>query len=551
MAKYAFQITLFLLLVNLMSTAQTAHAQVSGNLVVSGNRTVTIEDTGLRVTGVIVRDTSMLIIRRATLEVAPAGDYSSLVRVEGEGKLLLEEGRISQRSHYTTIYLTDHANLTAARGSEVVNDPGVLASDGQSTITLIESSLQVTILRIGGSSLYAQGARIEARYGRDPRFGGKLEPPTVRASRVQLLNTAVNQGSGEAIVVSGAQGFQAVDSTLRKLVLEGRTPAGLYNVAVAEIYVKDTSVASIYWLLTASVRDRSGGGVSGARISVAHYLSGEEVFVGVTDQNGVTRIFVLSRTVRPYGETFLGNYRVRAQIDGRATPWLGLTMDWNREVHLDFEEYLGNHTLVVETSVPKLEVDIDDRTYVADEKGTVALTFPGIRGFHTVRIPSLVSAGDSVRRAFVGWRDGVIANLRSADVLNTTLHLAAAYRTQYRLDVASSYGNVTGGGWYDEDSLARFSVSPTSVDQGWGVTVVFVAWEGDSVSRLPSASIRMTGPKRVIGSWNVDRSGQNVLALIVLLLVLIASVPFWVARRLAHTYEVSRSSRDGLGFICN
>ncbi|MEM3590861.1 MAG: hypothetical protein QW702_02010 [Candidatus Bathyarchaeia archaeon] len=76
------------------------------------------------------------------------------------------------------------------------------------------------------------------------------------------------------------------------------------------------------------------------------------------------------------------------------------------------------------------------------------------------------------------------------------------YTIQYYLTVKSEYGNPQGEGWYDANSKATFSVSPTAI--GFLIQQVFTGWSGDSTATSPSATIVMNGPKIVIANWKTD-----------------------------------------------
>ncbi|MEM0328523.1 MAG: hypothetical protein QXN53_08130 [Thermoproteota archaeon] len=78
---------------------------------------------------------------------------------------------------------------------------------------------------------------------------------------------------------------------------------------------------------------------------------------------------------------------------------------------------------------------------------------------------------------------------------------SARFKLSYSLRVILSYGNVSGEGWYEANSTAYFTISPTLLDYGNATRVVFVGWHGDIITEASSASIVMDSPKVVRESW--------------------------------------------------
>jgi uncharacterized repeat protein (TIGR02543 family) len=92
---------------------------------------------------------------------------------------------------------------------------------------------------------------------------------------------------------------------------------------------------------------------------------------------------------------------------------------------------------------------------------------------------------------------------------------------QYYLTVTSDYGDPRGGGWYDVDSMATFSVtSPV----GTLVQQVFVGWSGDSTETTTPGTLTMDGPKTVTANWRTDYVQIIIIALIVIAAVIIALI---------------------------
>jgi len=70
------------------------------------------------------------------------------------------------------------------------------------------------------------------------------------------------------------------------------------------------------------------------------------------------------------------------------------------------------------------------------------------------------------------------------------------------LKIESAFGNPMGSGWYDEGSVAIFSViSPVNL----GIHV-FERWSGNSTSVLLRDTIVMSSPKTIVAVWRTDQS---------------------------------------------
>ena len=113
--------------------------------------------------------------------------------------------------------------------------------------------------------------------------------------------------------------------------------------------------------------------------------------------------------------------------------------------------------------------------------------------------------------------------------------LKFTYIKQYYLTVISASGSPQGEGWYNEGTIARFSVT-SPVDHGNGTRSVFVSWSGDSTSNETSSTITMNRPSEVTALWKVETTTQAagvkleyVVAVAIIIVVAIAA--FLVAKR--------------------
>jgi len=161
-----------------------------------------------------------------------------------------------------------------------------------------------------------------------------------------------------------------------------------------------------------------------------------------------------------------------------------------------------------------------------DAGGKVSLSQPG----------KLVSGGPAKRYAFDHWLlDGQRVDGEAISVEMDSPHkLIAVYKTQYYLSVSSPYGDPKGSGWYDEGSTATISVN-TPIEDGFGVSYVFVQWGGDVASSSPTAQVLMDGPKTAVAAWRTDST------------VLYATIALIVAAAVASVAALAFARRRGLG----
>jgi len=133
----------------------------------------------------------------------------------------------------------------------------------------------------------------------------------------------------------------------------------------------------------------------------------------------------------------------------------------------------------------------------------------------TLKADKMVSGATGTRYVFVCWTvDG-----RKYEMETPTIRIdrpevtaIAEFKVQHELAVKSEFGDPRGSGWYDEGSLATFSVnSPV----GFGIQHIFQRWSGDSTSASPSSTIVMNSPKTVLAVWRADYTVLIVVILVV------------------------------------
>ncbi|MDE1827768.1 MAG: hypothetical protein KGH65_01250 [Candidatus Micrarchaeota archaeon] len=95
------------------------------------------------------------------------------------------------------------------------------------------------------------------------------------------------------------------------------------------------------------------------------------------------------------------------------------------------------------------------------------------------------------RQAFAGWSNGN-REINGTLVVDGPSQIRATWNTQYLVNIISQYGNVSGGGWYYNNSLANISISfsPMAID---GKTKLgFFGWSNGN--RNSSFAAKVSGP---------------------------------------------------------
>jgi len=185
--------------------------------------------------------------------------------------------------------------------------------------------------------------------------------------------------------------------------------------------------------------------------------------------------------------------------------------------------------------VKTAEIKIDGKVYMTDV-GEVKVTLP-VDISYTVEMPKEIEVAAGTRAVFDRWSDGDTSNPRRL-TLADDVELTAIYKIRYLLVVNSEIGEPQGGGWYDEEEKAAFSVTSPITESGimgiLGAKTVFDHWSEDSSASAPAATIIMDGPKTVTAIWKPDYTQAYItLGVIVVVILAIVSVAIVMRRRKA------------------
>ena len=200
-----------------------------------------------------------------------------------------------------------------------------------------------------------------------------------------------------------------------------------------------------------------------------------------------------------------------------------------------------------------LTVDIpNNATFWVDGTASTAGAIPVALGPHSVAVPMFVTVNDTERLRFDSWTDGVTQPNRTVFV-SSNVKLSVVYHAQYRLSINTNVAgaSVAGAGWYDDGSLASFSVTGTQLSTGGildllGSKVTFQGWfeNGQPITTDSSGSIEMNRPHMISAEWTTDYSIPIVLFGIVLALGLGAYI--MVRRSSRKTRKTPSRKRVGM-----
>ncbi|MCL4404468.1 hypothetical protein M1583_00565 [Candidatus Marsarchaeota archaeon] len=103
--------------------------------------------------------------------------------------------------------------------------------------------------------------------------------------------------------------------------------------------------------------------------------------------------------------------------------------------------------------------------------------------YSTVRInePQYIYISNGIRERFMGWSGSGIGSYSGTNnstniTLSSNITEEAIWQTQYYINATTPYGNVTGSGWYQNDTQANIAISSTNVSINNGTRMHFVGF---------------------------------------------------------------------------
>jgi subtilisin family serine protease len=112
-------------------------------------------------------------------------------------------------------------------------------------------------------------------------------------------------------------------------------------------------------------------------------------------------------------------------------------------------------------------------------------------GSHIIQLTPIINVEPGVRYALYNY----------SWIFSTGGTRTFIYQEQFYLQVNSQYGSPSGTGWYDANSTASVSITPTTVDGHQ-----FQGWIGANVSSSPAVTVKMDSSKEISATWNQNGS---------------------------------------------
>jgi hypothetical protein len=195
--------------------------------------------------------------------------------------------------------------------------------------------------------------------------------------------------------------------------------------------------------------------------------------------------------------------------------------DGARGISVDVTDSFSTHIIV---GYSNAIVELDGQAFRTGENGEI--TMYATPGEHSISTSPIIMIGDTTRAVFQQWNVTSTSSTLNLSI-SRDVCLLAIYRRQYYLNVTSPLGQVSGAGWYDEDSVAVFRVTPPMMTNNG--THAFVGWLGDSNDSSPSSSVIMNRSKNIDASWKAVTPGRESTSILQLQVPIIMSLAVLVA----------------------
>jgi streptogramin lyase/tRNA A-37 threonylcarbamoyl transferase component Bud32 len=223
-----------------------------------------------------------------------------------------------------------------------------------------------------------------------------------------------------------------------------------------------------------------------------------------------------------------------------------------------FTEYNANNlaslippTFFVELSaIPQAPLIVDGNTYDAL---SLPLLFKWDTGSkHSVSLMNGFNINAESRYRFANWSDGIADSQREVTITGYLI-LTAYGKIQYLFEISSPYGTPIGAGWYDAGTNVSITIED-SISYN-GSLAVFDHWAGDLSSKLPSATIIVDAPKRVVAVWRIEtissQSGRfspqsSYFPIVLLLAAGVGGSSVLLVRRRMKVVKMSDANPDNL-----
>ena len=124
-----------------------------------------------------------------------------------------------------------------------------------------------------------------------------------------------------------------------------------------------------------------------------------------------------------------------------------------------------------------------------------------------LQAPKTINISKNVREVFAGWGGSGAGSYTGTSTsivvsMNSNITETVIWKTQYYLNATTTYGNLIGGGWYDENSTALLNLSSVLINFSLGRRVVFDSWSNGAKDSF--IMLRMNAPKIINAKWKTQ-----------------------------------------------
>ncbi len=137
----------------------------------------------------------------------------------------------------------------------------------------------------------------------------------------------------------------------------------------------------------------------------------------------------------------------------------------------------------------------------------------------TINVPSTIYLNKNTRVVFLSWKGTGLGsytgtNNQSTIYLDQNITETANWETEYYLKINSSYGQVSGSGWYPANTYANYSLSSNVIYQNNVSRVLFSNWSNGN--KKLSGTVYLSSSKNIFPIWqqqyfiNIHSSLANI-----------------------------------------
>jgi hypothetical protein len=118
-----------------------------------------------------------------------------------------------------------------------------------------------------------------------------------------------------------------------------------------------------------------------------------------------------------------------------------------------------------------------------------------------VTVEPIVQFANGTRDIFTGWN--ITRAIQAPTVqlnVNSPVTLQALWKTQYLMQIASSYGTPSGSGWHDAGSVVPVTIQ-SQINYNNKTRRIFAGWTGDYSGKTPNFTLTANKPSTVQAQW--------------------------------------------------